>query len=106
MYTTAATYRLLQRAAALGGLSDEQAQKLASLADSNVGAAPPHEAVVAANDAMRQRLQQDERRGAWTAATDKGNVGIGLVKADMKTMSFQYVRTATGEVFDSVELRK
>lgn len=78
--------RLMQSAAEDAGLTAEQSAKLASLATSNDAAS--------------------EKRGVWTASMDTGNVGIGLVQATMSTMSFQYVRTATGEVFDSLELSK
>eukprot|EP01038_Epipyxis_sp_PR26KG_P011236 gene11236-15077_t len=48
-------------------------------------------------------LPQD---GSWTVVTDKDNhVGIGKITiVDDSKLEFQYIRTTTGEVFDSVTL--
>jgi len=46
--------------------------------------------------------------GSWTVITDKDDhVGIGKVTiVDDSTLSFEYIRTMTGEVFDSVTLTR
>jgi hypothetical protein len=77
----------------------------------------------AGNDEMRGNIQLDRSSdptsnlrgkeesdgyGPWTALTDKDNhVGIGLVHiVDGSTMRFDYVRTMTGDVFDSITLTR
>jgi hypothetical protein len=49
-----------------------------------------------------------EKDGIWTALTDKNNhVGIGRVTiVDDSTLVFDYVRTVTGTVFDSITLTR
>ena len=89
--------RRLLEAGRLAGLTEEDTAKLASLA------------------AVRSRDPGDDDdddgaegfgRADWTAVVDNYKYGIGVVRADMSTLSFEYVRTATGDVFDSVKLSK
>ena len=44
--------------------------------------------------------------GPWTVVTDQDNhVGIGKIQiVDDNNLSFEYIRTKTGEVFDSFKL--
>lgn len=45
--------------------------------------------------------------GSWTAFTDKDHFGIGKVTIiDNNHLEFEYIRTTTGEVFDTVSLTR
>jgi hypothetical protein len=51
---------------------------------------------------------ESDDNGPWTAVTDGDNhVGIGKVTiVDDSTLKFEYIRTTTGEVFDSMTLTR
>ena len=50
---------------------------------------------------------RSDRTGPWTAVTDENHLGVGRVDIiDESTLKFQYFRTTTGEMFDSVVLKR
>lgn len=55
-----------------------------------------------------KKWQESDKDGSWTAVTDKDDhVGIGKVTiVDDSTLKFEYIRTMTEEVFDSVTLTR
>ena len=45
--------------------------------------------------------------GPWTAITDKNQFGIGRVNIiDKSNLEFQYIRTKTGEIYDTIKLSR
>jgi hypothetical protein len=53
----------------------------------------------------KSKWRESDDSGPWTASVDQGHFGIGLVNiVDDQTLKFSYVRTTTGEVYDSFTL--
>jgi hypothetical protein len=51
---------------------------------------------------------ESDENGPWTVTTDMDNhVGIGRINIiDDSTLTFEYIRTIGGEVYDSVTLKR
>jgi len=51
--------------------------------------------------------KESENPGPWTAITDKNQFGIGRVNIiDKSNLEFQYIRTKTGEIHDTIKLSR
>jgi acid phosphatase type 7 len=96
-----ATTHLLIGGAGNDEMKDIQAKRAQAAANAAKDTAP-HEAKGVT------KWYTSDANGAWTAKTDDDNhVGIGRVTiVDDSTMKFDYIRTMTGEVFDSITLTR
>ena len=62
--------------------------------------------VTAAEDEGDSKWRAVTTDGVWTAVTDVA-LGVGVVKViDDSTLQFDYIRTSTGVVYDSIVLTR
>lgn len=53
------------------------------------------------------KWRQSDVAGTWTAVTDKDYFGVGTVEiVNDSTMKFNYYRTTSGELYDTVTLQR
>ena len=90
----------------IGGAGNDEMHNAEAGKPAEVLTAAEKERKAAANEGS-SRWRKGESDGAWTVVTDHDHLGIGTVSIkNANELTFSYVRTTSGEIFDTVTLTR